>query len=133
MLPAIGLRREIGIAEAISALRPGQPWVVRGGSYENFEWFGDPDLKPTLAEIEEKIAQLVDEEPMRVLREIRDWYLGNSDWTQLQDIRAIRGQEWCDAWDEYRQRLRDMPDTSNPYFDENGNITGVAFPALPPS
>lgn len=131
MPPAIGLKREIGVAEALSELRPGTSWVIRDGDYEGIEWHSDEAAKPTQEEINEKMAELVSAEPVRVLREIRDWYLKESDWTQGYDIRQLRGAEWCAAWDEYRQQLRELPSVSNPYFNEYGNIAGADIPERP--
>jgi hypothetical protein len=82
--------------------------------------------------INAKIVELEAVEPMRVVREIRDWYLVQSDWTQLQDLRTIRGTEWCLAWDTYRQQLRDFPESGiAPYFDEMSMIQGIAWPSKP--
>jgi hypothetical protein len=106
---------------------------VRGVNQEDevVEWYSEDVAQPTEEEIQQKIAELTADEPYRVLREIRDWYLEKSDWTQAQDVRAIRGAEWSAAWDGYRQALRDLPQNSSPYFDTNGNITGVDFPERP--
>jgi hypothetical protein len=127
----IGMKRNWNISEALGQLCPGAQWVLRGDSYEGLEWFSTDIQQPTLEEIETKRAELIAAEPMRNLREIRDWYLAQSDWTQGADIRALRGPEWCAAWDAYRQALRDMPENNEPYFDENDVIKGFTIPAKP--
>jgi hypothetical protein len=84
------------------------------------------------AALSEKQAEQEAAEPMRVLREIRDWYLKESDWTQVADLRQIRGAEWCAAWDSYRQELRDFPDTAtNIQFDDFNFLSGVTWPQRP--
>lgn len=110
---------------------PGAQWVLRGDTYEGLEWFSTDSQPPTLEEIEAKRQELIAAEPMRNLREIRDWYLAQSDWTQGADIRSLRGPEWCAEWDAYRQALRDMPATNEPYFDERDMIQGFTVPTKP--
>ena len=127
----IGMKRNWSIAEALGQLCPGAQWVLRGDTYEGLEWFSTDIQQPTLEEIETKRAELIAAEPMRNLREIRDWYLQQCDWTQGADIRALRGPEWCAAWDAYRQALRDMPENNEPYFDENDMIRGFTLPTKP--
>lgn len=121
----------IGVAEALSVLVPGSPWVVRDNDYDKTEWYDTTKPMPSREVVEAKIAELEAEEPMRCLREIRNWYLQQSDWTQLQDIRAQRGTEWCAAWDGYRQELRDMTQSAKPSFDEMNLLVNVTWPSKP--
>ena len=127
------MRRIYGKAEVISDLRPGAQWSMRDNDYEQLQWYNDAFTKPTPEEIEARRIELEAAEPMRVLKEIRDWYLKESDWTQVQDLRSIRGIAWCAAWDDYRQQLRDMPadPTQQPYFNEMGLISGITWPEKP--
>jgi hypothetical protein len=128
----IGMRKQVGIPEALNLLAPGAVWVVRNDSYEEIEWQSEDIAIPSKEEVEEKIEYLKSIEAITVIREIRDWYLQQCDWTQAQDVRAIRGQEWCDAWDDYRQELRDLPDNVvDPSFDEFDRIQNVTFPEKP--
>jgi hypothetical protein len=128
----IGMRRFIGYAEAISALYPGKQYSVRDNDYEQFTWYETDTPKPGKTELDAKIAELEADEPMRCIREIRGWYLQQSDWTQGADIRALRGSEWCAAWDAYRQQLRDITTSGvTPIIDEMGVVTGVAWPQKP--
>lgn len=127
----IGMRRIYNVAEGIGALRPTSRWALRDNDYAQLEWYST-DTPPTLEEIQAKIIELEANEPMRVVREIRDWYLKDCDWTQVQDLRAIRGAEWCAAWDTYRQQLRDFPSSGiTPYFDEMNMIQGITWPVRP--
>ncbi len=129
----IGMRRSHGIPESFGALVQGQQarWVIRDNDYNKLEWFEDYPA-PTLEQVLAKQAELEAQEPLRVVREIRDWYLQQSDWTQGVDIRALRGSEWCTAWDTYRQQLRDITTTQTGfYFDEMNHIQGVTWPERP--
>lgn len=127
----IGMRRIYTLAEGIGALRPSSGWAIRDNDYDQLEWFSS-DTPPSLEEIQVKITELEADEPYRVVREIRDWYLKECDWTQVQDLRTIRGAEWCAAWDTYRQQLRDFPSSGiTPYFDEMNMVQGITWPARP--
>ena len=127
------MRRRWGIAEIIGNLRPGAAWRIQGNDYENIEWFSLDKVKPTIEEIEARAKELEAAEPMRMLREIRDWYLQNTDWTQVQDLRKVRGEAWCDAWDKYRQEMRDLPVAmaGKVSLDENDGLVGVVWPIQP--
>lgn len=129
---ATGMRRHYGIPEALGVMLPGAQWVCRENDYNQLEWFSTDVEKPTLETIQAKIAELEAAEPMRVVREIRDWYLSGCDWTQVADLQAIRGSEWCAAWATYRQALRDLPSSGiTPTFGEMGMIQGVTWPVAP--
>jgi hypothetical protein len=128
----LGMRKNIGVSDALSQLRPGSQWSVRDEDYDQIDWLSEDIEKPTREEVEQKIKELKDNEGMTAVREIRDWYLQQSDWTQGQDIRLIRGEHWCQSWDEYRQKLRDITSSRiNPYFDEYDILHGVVWPEKP--
>jgi hypothetical protein len=130
----IGMRKQIDLSAAMIALAPKAMWSMRDNDYEQLEWFSEDIEKPSKEALEAKVAELLIDEPYAVLREVRDWYLRESDWTQSADIRAIRGAEWCAAWDAYRQELRDLTTTFTPYFEgDSPNIMGVIFPEKPAS
>ena len=128
----IGMRRQYGIAEAIGALYPGARWLIRDNDYQQLEWYETDISVPSLLDLEQKIQELETQEPMRVVREIRDWYLAQSDWTQSTDLQQLRGPEWCTDWATYRQQLRELPESGiTPYFDEHNMIAGVPWPEKP--
>ena len=111
---------------------PNAKWAIRDNDYEKLEWYSDDIAKPSKEVLEAAVEQLRIDEPYIVLREIRDWYLKESDWTQGADIRSIRGADWCSAWDSYRQELRDMTETCTPYFEgDSPSVMGVNFPEKP--
>lgn len=128
----IGMRRFNGYAEALSELYPGAQWVIRDNNYDLLEWMHGDIPKPSKEVLDAKIAELEAEEPMRVVREVRNYLLLHTDWTQGADIRALRGPEWCAAWDAYRQALRDLTESGiDPHVDEVGVITNVNWPEKP--
>ena len=130
----IGMRKEITISSALMVLVPKAMWSIRDNDYEKLEWYSEDFEKPSKEELEAKVQELRLDEPYAVLREVRDWYLKESDWTQSADVRAIRGTEWCSAWDAYRQELRDLTTTCTPYFEgDSPSIMGVTFPEKPVS
>lgn len=128
-----GMRRFYNLGEVISVCRPGAPFAVYNEDYENMNWYSTDFEKPSMEEINQKKIELEAEEPMRCLREIRNYMIQSTDWTQGADIRSIRGPEWCAAWDNYRQQLRDITKTQNPYFenDQALHLSGVTWPQQP--
>jgi hypothetical protein len=84
---------------------------------------------------EEIAAQKVIEDrkvdAMTKLRSERDALIPSTDKYIMADypIRDELRQKW--GW--YRQHLRDLPAMSSPDLDEDGNLTGVEWPAVPTS
>jgi hypothetical protein len=128
----IGMQLNVGVAEALLAICPDAQFAVRDDDYDKIEWHS-PDVEvPTREEIEAKIEELKAVAPTNSLRQIRNFLLTESDWTQAQDIRAIRGEEWCAAWDSYRQELRDITEAGfDLSFNEMGILDGFTLPDKP--
>ena len=117
------------VVDALSRLRPGAEWIVRGDVYSGIEWLDSGQTKPTETEINNKISELDAAEPMRLLREERFRLLSECDWTQGSDVPdSIKT-----AWQTYRQQLRDLPASASPSLDSNGNLdlTSVTWPTEP--
>ncbi len=73
------------------------------------EWSeGNP---PTEEEIQTKLSELKNAEPMRLLRQERNQKLQETDWRFRSDLTP--SQEWID----YSQALRDLPATFSPVLD----------------
>jgi len=115
------------IVRALEELGYGKcKWRVRNEEiYENLFWLDDETEKPTEAQIQAKIAELTAAEPMRLLRVERDRLISKTDWRFRSDLTPSQ------AWIDYCQALRDLPATATPALDENGNLTGVTWPAPP--
>ena len=79
----------------------------------------------TETQIIEKANELFALEPMRLLREERNRKLQETDWRFRTDLNP--SQEWI----EYSQALRDLPSTSSPELDENGQLANVTWPTKP--
>lgn len=56
----------------------------------------------------------------------RDKRLAASDWTQMADVVASHDADWLNAWNVYRQELRDMPASIT-----EANIDNIIW-AIPP-
>jgi hypothetical protein len=46
------------IAKALTSLRPGAQWVLRGDTYEGLEWLDTEQTKPTEQELTEEATRL---------------------------------------------------------------------------
>ena len=108
------------ITSALLALRPGAEWVLRGTEYSGLDWV-DSGQQPSKEEVEAKIEELDAAEPMRLLRIERDNKIAETDWRVLPD------QTPSDDWINYRQALRDLPASSSPKLNNNGELDYSSF------
>ena len=124
---------KITIIDALIALRPRAEWSLDGEDYSGLTWLDKNQTKPTEEEINAKVTELSNSEPMKLLREERNKLIAETDWTQLKDIDLdiIRERNWKN----YRQALRDLPAKSNPKLDNFGNLdmASVTWPTKPSS
>ena len=113
--------------DALSRLRPGAEWIVRGDVYSGIEWLDSSQTKPTETEISNKICELDAAEPMRLLRLERNARIAETDWRASSDLTI------SDAWKNYRQALRDLPASASPSLDSNYelDLTSVTWPTEP--
>ena len=85
---------------------------------------------PTPEEIAaQKVIQERKSDAMTKLRSERDALILSTDKYIMADY-PIR-DELRKKWGRYRQHLRDLPAMSSPDLDEDGNLTGVEWPAVP--
>ena len=121
----------IRVSDALVALRPGAEWNITGNVYDGIEWLDKNQSLPTEDEINAKIAELEVAEPARLVREIRNRLLAESDWTQSRDVVLLNDT----TWKQYRQDLRDLPASSSftPKLDSNGELdmSSVTWPLKP--
>ena len=116
---------------AIEALKPNSEWAVTGDQYSRLVWLDESQTKPTEEELNVKITELKNAEPMRLLRKERDYRISQSDW------RVTKAKETSTnipaAWKTYRQALRDLPSTQTPVLDSNNpiGISSVTWPSEP--
>jgi hypothetical protein len=114
------------IASALTALKPGAEWTLRGTEYSGLEWQDSSQTKPTETEVNSKISVLDAAEPMRLLRIERDIRIAKTDWRASSDVTL------ADAWKTYRQALRDIT-TQTPKLgsDYELDLTSVTWPTEP--
>ena len=114
------------IASALLVLKPGAEWTLRGSDYSGLEWLDSSQTKPTETEVNSKISELDNAEPMRLLRLERDRRIKLTDWRASSDLTL------ADAWKTYRQALRDIT-TQTPKLgsDYELDLTSVNWPTKP--
>ena len=115
------------ITHAIQALKPGAQWSLNGDNYSGLTWLDTKQTQPTETEINSKISELDNAEPMRLLRIERDARIVKTDWRASSDLTL------ADAWKTYRQALRDLPASASPKLDSNYelDLTSVTWPTEP--
>ena len=116
----------IQLEEAIFDLLPNAKFSIIGYDYSGIQW-SDERPKPTEEELQAKIAELQAAEPLRLLRLERDRLIQQTDWRATVDYPNPDKQAWLD----YRQALRDLPETAEPQLDENGQLTNIVWPEEP--
>jgi len=85
---------------------------IAGYDYEILEDYVKqiPDIRTyTPEELAERKIQHK-ESMMDQLRRERDDKLRECDWTQVNDVLELCGEEWVNSWRVYRQQLRDLPE-----------------------
>ena len=115
---------------AVLSLKPNKEFTWLGTDYSGFNWL-DSSTKPTESEIDAEVTRLNNAEPMRLLRVERDNKLTKTDWVVLTDSPLSTSKK--NEWKTYRQSLRDLPASSTPTLDSDGNLdmSSVTFPTEP--
>ena len=88
----------------------------------------DPkDWGTTWKAVSDKKTELVNAEPMRLLRVERNRLLAETDWMANSDVTL------ADNWKTYRQSLRDLPASAKPKLSADGSLdmSSVTFPTKP--
>ena len=114
------------ILQAVSAIDTHRTsWIVRGNTYEDIEW-GDDDTipRPSKEQVETKLKELIDAQPLKELREERNRRLAEVDWVFSTDYQMEDGER--SVWVAYRQALRDLPPTTE-------DPTKPMWPTKPPT
>ena len=119
------------ISAALVALAPEAEWSLNAENYDQLEWFSTDIPKPTLAEVNAKVAELEAVEPIRLLRKERDRLIAETDWVTMRAYSTKT--DVPTEWAEYQQALRDLPDNSTPVLDNTTRlgISGVDWPTKP--
>jgi len=88
----------------------------------------DPkDWGTTWKAVSDKKTELINAEPMRLLRVERNRLLAETDWMANSDVTM------SSAMKTYRQELRDLPDGASPKLSSDGSLdmSSVTFPTKP--
>tara|TARA_B100000945_G_scaffold151218_1_gene121321 strand:- start:52 stop:423 length:372 start_codon:yes stop_codon:yes gene_type:complete len=121
--------RLVLIDDAIRALHPDAQFTTVNEVIT--EWNSPNITQPTQEELHAKLIELKAAEPARLVREIRDRLLAESDWTQNRDVVLLNDT----TWQQYRQDLRDLPASASftPSLDSNGRLdmSSVTWPTKP--
>lgn len=124
------------LPRTLEILKPGAQWVIQAASaddvtYASLDWKDESQTKPTETELNNKLSELNNAEPLRLLRVERDKRLTESDWVVTKATET--GGAVSDAWKTYRQALRDLPASSSPKLTELDGLdfTSVTWPTKP--
>ena len=111
--------------DAVHALVGGQITQIADGSFV----YHDGQTPPTEEEIQTKLSEMINAEPMRLLREERNIRLQETDWTQYRDVTLSNDSDW----QTYRQSLRDLPASASPKLLSDGSLdmSSVTWPTKP--
>jgi len=131
------------VANALNALGITE-WVLRGEPTNEAEFnsmftkvtgtdsngsaieSSDPsDFGTTWSAVSAKKTELINAEPMRLLREERDRRLASTDWWASSDLTMSSDRT------TYRQALRDLPANQTPTIDGEGALQNVTWPTKP--
>ena len=112
------------LVKALQALVPKAEFISYNSNLESLDW-KDERPKPSDDEINAKIIELQNAEPLILLREERNRRLQETDWWVLPDRTASQEQK------DYRQALRDLPSTASPELNDNGQLSNVTWPTKP--
>ena len=121
------------LAQVLEIITPGVSYTSDGTTWESVVFDDDNFAKPHDEMYESALYKLTYTEEARILafnklREERNVLLDKSDKYMTQDYPRKHEVE---DWIMYRQALRDLPRTARPILDEDGNLTGVDWPAIP--
>jgi hypothetical protein len=121
------------LAQVLEIITPGVSYTSDGTTWESVVFDDDNFAKPHDEMYESALYKLTYTEEARILafnklREERNVLLDKSDKYMTRDYPRKHEVE---DWIMYRQALRDLPRTARPILDEDGNLTGVDWPAIP--
>jgi len=93
-------------AAVLTALYPGAEWSLNGDTYDGLTWLSEGDA-PSQQELDDAWPAVRDARAWGRVRAERDRLLTDSDWTQVADAPLTASEK--QAWADYRQALRDVP------------------------
>ena len=99
------------LVEVLHSLKPNCQWTIQGEEVSGLTWLDENNEKPTEEELQTKIAELRDAQPLKELREERNRRISLTDWRFRSDLSP--SQDWKD----YCVALRDFPENYSPTID----------------
>jgi len=117
------------LAQVLEKIFPGEPYTSDSTTWDSvvFENIAKP-VDNTIYEY--TLYTLQNADAIKKCREERKTLLDKSDKYVTPDY-PHRLEKDLQDWKEYRRALRDLPTTASPTLDEDGNLTGVEWPAIP--
>lgn len=97
---------------------------ILNSANNHIRWDSTDITRPSDEEISNKANEILNAEPMRLLREERDRKLAETDWWAGKDVTMSQARK------DYRQALRDLPSTASPTL-VNGMLSNVTWPTKP--
>ena len=95
-------------AAVLTAIRPGAEWSLNNNDYATLAWYSEGE-PPTQAECDDAWPAIESNRKWAAVRAERDRRLADCDWTQVPDAPlTVTDRE---GWADYRQALRDIPQT----------------------
>lgn len=116
------------LAKALGELRPQEGMIYNSELppiASKIIYDSESTVKITQEELDNKIQEIKDRQPLRLLRIQRNRLLQETDWRFRSDLTPSQ------AWIDYCQALRDLPENSEPQLNENGQLTNVTWPEKP--
>ena len=115
------------IDDEIRAIHPDAQFTTVDGVIT--EWNSPSITQPSQEELDNKLAELKENQPFKLLREERNKLIAETDWTQNRDVVLSNDEEWK----TYRQALRDLPSKSTPKLNKFGGLdmSSVNWPDKP--
>tara|TARA_Y100000389_G_C17355434_1_gene460811 strand:+ start:605 stop:994 length:390 start_codon:yes stop_codon:yes gene_type:complete len=102
---------------------------ISGNNYSDIVWIDDNN-KLSKDYILNKINEYKQDKPFQILRKKRNKILSESDFKAMPDY-IHSSEEVKQAWITYRQALRDLPSSSTPQLDTNGELINIPWPTPP--
>lgn len=90
------------ISQALLALRPGAIWAVTNNTYSGIEWLDQVQIKPTEQEVNDKMAEIDQQQPFVDCKNEAKRRISLTDWSVLPDV----GLANVAAYESYRATLR---------------------------
>lgn len=93
------------LEKALVELAPNAEWTLNGDTVADIVWHDTSITRPTDDDINAKVTELENAEPLNDLRNVRNSKLAETDWWGASDNTMSQAQT------DYRQALRDITDT----------------------